>query len=107
MIANTLNHNNSEEDLNFYEDKNSDASSATENEIWLFLSKLISGILHPILVPSYFSAWVLFLSAETRFQGILGYQLLGTIMVFTIVFPLFIIIGLKRLGFISLNTTLV
>jgi membrane-associated phospholipid phosphatase len=101
LIANTLNDNNSEEDLNFYEVKNSDAIAAADNAIWLFLSKLISEILHPILVPSYFSAWVLFFSADIRFQGMLGYQLLGTIMVFTIVFPLFIIIGLKRLGFIS------
>lgn len=101
MITNTLNHNNSDENQNYYEDNKADASSAAENAIWLILSKLISVLLHPILVPSYFTAWVLFFSEDNRFQGLLGYQLLITIMVFTIVFPLFIIVGLKRLGLIS------
>jgi len=68
-------------------------------EYWL--SKVLSVILHPLLIPSYFSAWVLFHNNPEGRQKELAFYLLLILMVFTIVFPLVIIFGLQRLGLIK------
>jgi hypothetical protein len=96
-----LNSNNSDEIDIENQDFNNQSSTSAESGLWLVLSKVISWLLHPIIVPSYFAAWVLFFTGDTRFQNEFGLQLLGAISVFTLVFPVFIIVGLKRLGFIS------
>ena len=77
----------------------SEASSKRTVEFWI--SKMLSILLHPLLIPSYFSAWVLFQQNPEGRQKELALYLLLLIVVFTLVLPIIVIYGLWRVGLIK------